>query len=216
MTPDAEQLDVDVGDGLHLHVTRSGFGPPLVVLHGFTGSSETWMPLRTALDDRHTIIAVDMPGHGHSSAPDDPARYALSRFSNDLARTLDMLGLERVALLGYSMGGRAALGFALAHPSRIAALVLESTLPGIADSAERAARVAADHDLADSIVRDGIAAFVDRWERLPLWASQATLPEDTRTRLRAQRLANRPDGLANSLRGAGAGANQAATDRLAE
>lgn len=203
--PAVERRDVDVGGGLRLHVARAGTGPPLLLLHGFTGAGGSWAPLLPALAARHTTLAVDLPGHGRSAAPHEPARYALPRLADDLAAVLDALGVDRAAVLGYSLGGRAALRLALAHPARVAALVLVGASPGIADAAERAARVAADAALADAIERDGVAAFVDRWERLPLWASQAALPDAVRDRLRAQRLANVAHGLANSLRGAGAG-----------
>lgn len=216
MTRNAEQLDIDAGDGLRLHVARSGTGAPLVLLHGFTGSADTWAPLRASLDEHFTTLAVDLPGHGHSDSPADQARFALSRFADDLDHILDILGIDRVAMLGYSMGGRAALHFALRHAARVAALVLESTSPGIADPTERAERVVSDMALADAIESDGVTAFVDRWERLPLWASQASLPAEARARLRAQRLANQPSGLANSLRGAGAGVEPTVIDRLTE
>jgi 2-succinyl-6-hydroxy-2,4-cyclohexadiene-1-carboxylate synthase len=209
-----DERTIDVGDGLRLHVARSGSGPPLVLLHGFTGSAETWAPLRAALGAAHTAIAVDLPGHGRSTAPGDPSRYELRRFADDLARVLDALAIERVALLGYSMGGRAALRFALRHPERVAALILESASPGIADPAQRADRLTVDRELADTIERDGIDAFVTRWERLPLWESQRALPDAVRASVRAQRVANRPDGLANSLRGAGAGIDEPVLDRL--
>jgi 2-succinyl-6-hydroxy-2,4-cyclohexadiene-1-carboxylate synthase len=210
-----ESLDVEVGGGLHLHVERTGDGPPLLLLHGFTGSAESWAPLRATLAGRWTTVAVDLPGHGRSSAPDRPARYALPRVADDLAVLLDALHVERAAVLGYSMGGRTALHFALRHPARVAALVLESASPGASDAAERAARLASDAALADAVERDGVEAFVDRWERLPLWASQAALPPDVRGRLRAARLANRARGLANSLRGAGAAADPLPLGRLA-
>lgn len=216
MTGNAEELDIDVGGELRLHVVRSGTGPPLVLLHGFTGSTETWTPLCAALDTRFTTIAVDLPGHGRSSVPTDPARFALTRFADDLRRVLDILGVTRAAVLGYSLGGRAALRFALRHPARIAALILESASPGIADPVERAERIASDLALADSIEADGVAAFVGRWERLPLWASQPAAPDEARARLRAQRLGNRADGLANSLRGAGTGAEPTVIGQLTE
>jgi 2-succinyl-6-hydroxy-2,4-cyclohexadiene-1-carboxylate synthase len=202
------------GDGLALHVTRDGAGPPLVLLHGFTGSAASWAPLAPSLGARYTTLAVDLPGHGESTAPADPARYALDRLAGDLLGLLDALGLDRVAVLGYSMGGRAALHFALAHPDRVAGLVLESASPGIESDAERAERVASDAALADEIERDGVEAFVMRWEWLALWASQASLPAEVRQRLRTQRLANSARGLANSLRGSGAGADRPVLDRL--
>lgn len=207
-------LDVEVGDGLTVHVERDGSGPPLLLLHGFTGSSITWSTLRAALRDRFELIAIDLPGHGRSSAPTDPARYALPRVADDIAHVLEVLGVQRTAVLGYSMGARTALQLALAHPERVSALVLESASPGISDSTERSARVAADEALAASIERDGVEAFVERWEKLPLWASQATLRPVARARLRAERLAQRPEGLANSLRGAGAGVEPPVTERL--
>lgn len=208
--------DVELDDGLRLHVRSAGHGPPLVLLHGFTGSTETWAPFEAAFGARVTTIAVDLPGHGRSSAPADPARYALPRFASDLARVLDALAVTRAAVLGYSLGGRAALHFALRHPDRVAALILESASPGIGEERERAERAAADAALAEAIERDGVPAFVDRWEQLPLWASQAALPRSTRAALRAQRLRNDARGLANSLRGAGAGAAPSVAHRLHE
>ena len=201
-------------DGLRYHVDFAGRGPPLLLLHGFTGSTASWEPVRGAFARSYATIAVDLPGHGRSGSPDDVARYHLDRFADDLARILTELGTERVAVLGYSLGGRAALRFALRHPSRVAAVVLESTSAGITEEAERAARLVSDAELADSIERDGLVAFVDRWERLPLWASQASLPAETRERLRAQRLMNDPKGLANSLRGAGAAVDPPVYDRM--
>lgn len=209
--------DIDVGEGLTIHVERDGSGPPLLLLHGFTGSTITWSVLREALRDRFGLIVVDLPGHGRSSAPDDPTRYLLNRTADDLAHVLDVLGVERTAVLGYSMGGRAALQFALAHSERVSALILESTSPGITDPDERKRRIESDSNLAASIARDGIEHFVDMWEKLPLWASQEhTLHPVARARLRAERLAQRPEGLANSLLGAGAAVMSPITDRLGE
>ena len=212
----SERGDFDVGDGLALHVELGGTGPAIVLLHGFTGSVASWSALARRLQPRFTTVLVDLPGHGNSSAPLDAARYALPRFADDLAFLFDALSLDRVAMLGYSLGGRAALHFALRHPSRLSALVLESTSPGIAAESERAERAAADAELASFIEREGIEAFVNRWERLPLWASQAELPGESRSSLRAQRLDNTALGLANSLRGAGAGATEPVSDRLGE
>lgn len=186
------------------------------MLHGFTGSTETWASLRAVAEQTHQVIAIDLPGHGNSSAPNDPACYALTRFADDLSRVLDELSIDRTAVLGYSMGGRAALQFALAHPGRVTGLILESMSPGIVDPSERARRRRSDDALADAIESDGIEAFVNRWERLPIWGSQQSVSAEARDRLRAQRLENRQEGLANSLRGAGAGCDEPVHGRLAE
>ena len=210
----ARTRDVDAGDGLTLRIELSGTGPPLLLLHGFTGSAATWDSLREALDARFTIIAVDLPGHGRSSSPADYARFALHRLADDLASVLDTLGFERAGVLGYSMGGRAALEFALHYPARVAALLLESASPGIEDQHERAARVDSDMALADMIERDGMEAFVQFWEHLPIWSSRASLGVDERAAVRRQRLENDPAGIANSLRGAGAGARPSVIGKL--
>jgi 2-succinyl-6-hydroxy-2,4-cyclohexadiene-1-carboxylate synthase len=207
-------MHIRVND-ITLNVERSGAGRPLLLLHGFTGSATTWSAHLAQLALGFHTIAPDLIGHGRSDAPPDPSRYQMERCVADLLALLDALGVERADVLGYSMGGRVALHLAAAAPARVRALVLESSSPGIADPAERAARIAADEALADAIERDGLAAFVERWERLPLFASQAVLPEVVLERQRAQRLRNDPHGLANSLRGMGAGRQEPLWDRLA-
>lgn len=210
--PDA--LEVDAGEGLRLHVEREGEGPHVLLLHGFTGSGESWRPLRAVLRETYTVCTVDLPGHGKSSAPGDPRRYALDRFATDLCLVLDALGTASAIVLGYSFGGRAALKLALRYPKRVSAMILESASPGLDDVSERDARVKHDEELAELLEHEGIGAFVARWERLPLWASQSALREDVRARVRAVRMAQSPAGLANALRGAGAGMDPAVLDRL--
>ena len=205
---------IDTGDGLRLRVVSSGEGPPVVLLHGFTGSAETWRELRSALEERHAVYAVELPGHGGSRAPDDPSRYALRRFADDLVKVLDALRVERAAVLGYSLGARAALRFALNYGSRVSGLILESGSPGISDERARSERRESDRALADTIEREGVIAFVDRWERSPLWESQEALPDRVKIALRTQRLLNSAKGLANSLRGAGTGEEPSVLDRL--
>jgi 2-succinyl-6-hydroxy-2,4-cyclohexadiene-1-carboxylate synthase len=213
--PGITDLDVHAPDGLRLHLRVAGSGPVVLLLHGFTGSSESWNELSAALHDRFTVAAMDLPGHGHSGAPDDPGRYSLTRLADDVAAVLDALDAPTASVLGYSMGGRAAVRFALAHPDRLDALVLESTSPGITDAEARLERRRADAEVASLLERDGILAFVDQWERMPLWASQSALPKERREALRRQRLAQSARGLALSLKGAGAGNDIAVLDRLA-
>jgi 2-succinyl-6-hydroxy-2,4-cyclohexadiene-1-carboxylate synthase len=181
----------------------------LVLLHGFTGSAASWIDLLPGLlQPGRRLIALDLPGHGYSDAPAQPARYAIERCSADICAALLALGVgaQEAVLLGYSLGGRIALSIACAGFLR--ALILESASPGISDPGERAQRRQSDHLLARRIECVGVEAFVTEWERLPLFASQSNLPQAVREALRAQRLRNRAPGLANSLRGAGAGAQQ--------
>lgn len=188
--------------------------PALLLLHGFTGSSANWLPHIPALSEGQYVLAPDVLGHGRSASPLDSARYQMSAVAADLIALLDELGIGQTDLLGYSMGGRLALYTAVHYPQRVRRLVLESSSPGLAHAAARAARRQQDEALADWIETHGMAAFVDRWEALPLWESQKALPPEQRAALRARRLQNNPAGLANSLRGMGTGAQPALWQRL--
>jgi 2-succinyl-6-hydroxy-2,4-cyclohexadiene-1-carboxylate synthase len=176
---------------------------PIFLLHGFTGSSESWTNLLPRF--ARPALAPDLLGHGQSDAPDDPVRYAMDTVATDLAALIERLVDRPVHLLGYSMGGRLALYFALTHPHLLRTLMLESASPGLADATAQSERRLADNALADAIEANGIEAFVARWEAVPLFASQQSLEARTRQQLRAQRLDNRAHGLANSLRGMGTG-----------
>jgi len=190
---------------VQINVETAGAGDALVLLHGFTGSAAMWEPHTRGLAQRFFTVAIDHMGHGESDAPADPKRYGVGFAVEDILSVLDHLKIHRASVLGYSMGGRVALALAIIAPERLSALILESASPGLRDAGARRARAAQDAALAEVIERDGIEGFVNRWERLPLFASQARLPEDVRARLRAQRLQNTPTGLANSLRGLGQG-----------
>lgn len=206
--------------GVRLHARldapERGEGDPVVVLHGFTGSTESMEGVAAPLARRRRVVRLDLVGHGRSDAPTDPACYAMAACCAQVRAAIAQLGLERPHLLGYSMGGRVALACAVDAPGRFASLIAVGATAGLADPALRDARVAADEALAERIERDGLERFVDDWMALPLFASQARLGPDALARARAQRLRNRRHGLANSLRGMGAGAQPPLHDRLDE
>jgi 2-succinyl-6-hydroxy-2,4-cyclohexadiene-1-carboxylate synthase len=205
-------------NGIRLGIEQRGGhsrGPTLVMLHGFTGSAAGWgSHLDTLAAYGLHVIALDLPGHGQSDAPADAQRYAIEYCQQDILAALQELGVSRgeATLLGYSMGGRIALYTAFSGFFR--ALILESASPGLADPAEREQRRISDEALAASIERDGVPAFIDRWEKLPLFANQSTLPLEARKALRRQRLHNRASGLAQSLRGVGTGTQPSLHARL--
>lgn len=199
---------------LAYHIEIDGSGPPLLLLHGFTGSTQNWQALVPALGKTHTVIRVDLPGHGRTALPEDPARYAMPSVAQDLAQLLVDLQVASAQVWGYSMGARLALYLALDYPDRVNRLILESGSPGLATEDERALRRASDEALAQCIEQDGTAAFVREWESLPMWASQSQLPAAQRQRLHELRLQNSPLGLANSLRYMGAGAQPSLWPRL--
>ncbi len=211
---------VELRDGLTLRVDRRGppERPPVLLLHGFTGSVAAWRePILTGLAGAgFRVIAPDLPGHGRSDAPEDPERYRMGRLLDDLAEVLDRLGVERCPWVGYSMGGRVALGGAVLRPDRVEGLVLESASPGLTTAAERAERRRDDEALARRIEEEGIEAFVDYWMDLPLFDSQASLADPVLEEARARRLAQRPRGLAAFLRGLGTGSQPSFWERLGD
>lgn len=197
-------MDVKVND-LQIHVEVEGSGPPLVVLHGFTGSAENWQPFFSSWSRQYRVIAPDLIGHGRTAAPADACRYTMDKAADDLAELLNQLDVQAAHVIGYSMGGRLALTFAVRHPDRINALMLESSSPGLQEEQERKERIVRDEALADRIEKLGVKAFVEEWEKIPLFATQS---EAARRNLKKQRLNNREAGLAGSLRGMGTGAQK--------
>jgi pimeloyl-ACP methyl ester carboxylesterase len=91
-----------------LSFDRVGDGPPLLLLHGTTSSRNIWAPLLGAFAAVADVVAVDLPGHGDSPA----TAFTPDGWAREVARLLDGLGLERVAILGHSAGGWTALELA--------------------------------------------------------------------------------------------------------
>jgi 2-succinyl-6-hydroxy-2,4-cyclohexadiene-1-carboxylate synthase len=180
--------------------------PTLVLLHGFTHTGASWSPVSSELGERYTALAPDIRGHGSAS---DHEPVTLEAVIGDL----ELASPARFTLAGYSMGGRIAVHFALARPTRVEQLILIGASPGIADPAERDERRRGDDGLADGIERSEIAEFAARWESIQVLAGQ---PPNVLAAVRADRLRNTPAGLARALRGLGTGALPSTWDRLPE
>lgn len=197
-------------------VTERGTGEPLLLLlHGFTGAAASWDGHLDVFAAGRRVLAPDLPGHGATPATATPGAMTVEATADALATLLADLDAAPADVLGYSMGARLALRLAVTRPDAVGRLVLESPSAGIVDPVDRAARRAADEDLAARIERDGIASFVTAWERTPVFASHAALAPGVAARQRAIRLASDPRGLARSLRAAGQGAMEPLHDRLA-
>lgn len=149
--------------------------PGLVFLHGFLGRGADWLPIASAFADRYNCILPDLPGHGANItlAPETPLDYAF--FAQDLLAALP--DSRPIHLLGYSMGGRAALYFALRYPERVQTLILESVNPGISDPVARVERARLDDAWAAKIRAHGLPAFIDEWYSQPLFRSLHRQPE---------------------------------------
>jgi 2-succinyl-6-hydroxy-2,4-cyclohexadiene-1-carboxylate synthase len=195
---------------LHFEGTALSHGDPLCFLHGFMGSGSDWAHVRSGLGDTTGHLAADLPGHGASvDRPDHD--YSVEGAAQALADTLDHAGIDRCRLVGYSMGGRVALHFALTQPDRVERLVLESTSPGISDDDTRARRRRRDARRAEQI-RSDLAAFLEDWYRQPLFASLER--HDLVEEMVARRRENVPGELAKAVRGLSPGRQVPLWDRL--
>ena len=199
---------------LQLATTVAGSGAPVIVIHGFTGSAAAMAPLVDRLEG-YRRVAVDLVGHGRSPSPPDLPPYSLEATAESLAELAAAAPDGPCHVVGYSMGGRAALALARSHPEVCRSLSLISATAGLADAGERAQRREADADLADRIGQHGLTRFVDDWVALPMWHTlRARLdPDEWDASIRQRRQSN-PAGLANSLRAAGTGSMTPLWDQL--
>ncbi|MBC1444947.1 2-succinyl-6-hydroxy-2,4-cyclohexadiene-1-carboxylate synthase [Listeria welshimeri] len=204
------------GQTYYVTNTINGEKPVLLMLHGFTGSNKTFQESITHLEKHFSIVAPDLLGHGKTDSPDEIARYSIERIVEDLVTILQELKIMQCFVLGYSMGGRVATAFASAHPEMVRGLILVSSSPGLAQKDLQESRVQADNRLADMLESEGIRSFVDYWEKLALFASQEVLSDELKKRIRLERLAQNPNGLAMSLRGMGTGKQPSYWNHLAD
>jgi 2-succinyl-6-hydroxy-2,4-cyclohexadiene-1-carboxylate synthase len=185
-----------------LHAEARGHGPRLALAHGFTQTGQVWGAMDHDLARDHRILAVDMPGHGRSSA-----------VAVDLVGGATLLGHAGgpATYLGYSMGARFCLHLALAWPELVQHLVLISGTAGIDDPDERRQRRLTDEARADQLDPPAgstgqplpVATFIRQWLDGPLFAGIPPEADGFE-----QRVANTGPGLASSLRLAGTGTQE--------
>ena len=185
-----------------------GSGPPLVLLHGFTQTGRLWGPFGDRLESTHTLVAVDLPGHGDSAS----VRADLPTTAGLVADAVgEVVGATPCGLLGYSLGARVALHVGLGARLALRHLVLIGGTAGIEDPAARERRRHADETQADELEGSGdVEAFLTAWLGSPMFARLASAGRAERT----ERLRNTAAGLASSLRSCGAGAQEPLWDRL--
>lgn len=124
---DIHTLELDLGD-LRIHCDESGQGDrPLVLLHGLTGHRKDFDDVLPRLAVHGRTLAPDLRGHGDSSRDHTPRGYDFETMIDDVRHLLDKLEVDQMDLLGHSFGGMLALRFTLAHPERVASLILMST-----------------------------------------------------------------------------------------
>jgi len=177
-----------------LHARVVGSGQAMLFLHGFPLNSRMWEPQIRVLRERARVIAPDFPGFGLSGPP--LVEPSLDRYAREVISLLDQLHVERVVVVGLSMGGYVA--FRLAEPlgARLVGLVLADTR-ATPDSADAAA---ARHELAAEVEAEGVEAAASEFLPKLLGATTLRTQPQLVDRVRAIMLENTVPGVAGALR----------------
>ena len=179
-------------DGVRIHYSDNGDGEAVVLLHGLLGNAEQWQGVSTALlDAGYRVVAIDARGHGQSDKPVETDQYGVPMVE-DVGRLLDHLGLDRVHLVGYSMGGLVTNRFRADHPKRL----LSATMGGFG-------WMNPDSPLADTTALAESLAGADLGPLIAaLTPGAPAMPEQQRTAMNAMIFAtNDPRAIAAAVRG---------------
>lgn len=174
----------------------------VILLHGFMGSGAIFEELSLELAHDARVIALDLLGHGSSEGAEMHYRFSTNEQVADLRTFIERMNDRPVILMGYSMGARLALSFAVKYPQLLAGLILESGSFGIEDPTEAQTRQSLDGHRADEI-QANFNDFLARWNAMPLFQSlhSKALPSEYATIQKFQD----PFWMANSLLGFGTG-----------
>lgn len=184
--------------GIHYHLLSRPDQPTLIFLHGFLGRSDDWESITSKLSDIFGILTIDLPGHGQSLST-DADDYSIENCAKNIIDLCDQLQLERLILVGYSMGGRLSLYLLTHYPGRFERAVIESATPGLKTDSERQTRIAHDNALAEKLEQTDLESWLGQWYAQPLFDSltgNATLLKQ----VMVDRLKNDRSGLTLSLK----------------
>ena len=115
---------VNVGAG-QVHFRHAGSGPPVVVLHDSPHSSVLHLPLLDYLSDQFTVLALDTPGYGNSTALPREPRPEIPDFGDALAECIAALGIVRCPVYGFHTSSKITLDFAAKHPERVSVAIMD-------------------------------------------------------------------------------------------
>jgi 2-succinyl-6-hydroxy-2,4-cyclohexadiene-1-carboxylate synthase len=177
----------------------------LFFLHGFANDSHDWDEVISLLSNNFNWVKLDLPGFGKSDAPEDVSIYSTEFMVELLDDLIKYLTVDKINLIGYSMGGRLALSYAVKYINKLDSLILESTSPGLKTEGEREIRIKSDEVLAEYIQNNSINDFVNYWKNLPLFHSQKNLSEEKKSIIHNRMLELNKIGLIKSLKGFGTG-----------
>jgi 2-succinyl-6-hydroxy-2,4-cyclohexadiene-1-carboxylate synthase len=177
----------------------------IIFLHGFTGSASDWENVFRFIPANIFCVAIDLPGHGESSSPEELKYYSLDWICRMIEFVSGKMEFEKFCLCGYSMGGRAALNYSVNYPERVEKLILESATAGIESETDRKTRINSDNMLCSIIENQGVRAFIDYWMNLDMFADLKDIDEESYLLMINRKKKNSSQGLINSLRAFGTG-----------
>jgi len=122
--PLIEQREI-ILHGHRVTYRAGGSGPLLVLVHGIAGTADVWREVLPELAEKHSVIALDLLGHGESAKP--RGDYSLGAYASGLRDLIVALGYERATLIGHSLGGGVAMQFSYQFPERCERLALVSS-----------------------------------------------------------------------------------------
>lgn len=171
-SPASEERYFESG-GVPIRFLEEGDGPPVVLIHGFTSSSESWTEIGVVprLSGGFRTIAIDCRGHGRSGRPHEPSAYGM-HMVHDVVAGLDALDVEDAHLVGYSMGAEIALRTTVAYPQRVRSLVIGGSGWSEAHESETYRRI------GESLRDDGSIGPAVRWTNAHSPAGPFTPPTD--------------------------------------
>src|ERR1700730_7373478 len=149
-------------NGIEIDYEVSGGGPSVLLSHGYSATRRMWDGQHRALGDAYQVISWSMRGHGQTESPTDPSRYSADLTIADMEALLRHLGIERAVIGGLSLGGYASLGFYLAHPDMVRALVICDSGPGYRNAEARTAWNQRAHERAVELESRGLDVLSGR------------------------------------------------------
>jgi 3-oxoadipate enol-lactonase len=179
-------------------------GSPVVLIHGYTGNIRNWaFTVKALVKAGYRTLSADNPGHGDSSAPEDPASYTMAAMADLHHALAKQLGFAPAVVMGHSMGGAIAEEYAIRHPEDVSALVLvDSAGGGPRDDQAMMRMMEATMEEARKVAfEDGMAALWDRQVERGFRVLPPNLTPEVREFLRQEFARTSPTGYFNCARG---------------
>ena len=169
----SEWLDVDWQDHLRwvnvqdrwMNVVDIGSGPPVIFIHGLSGCWQNWLEQIPLFARDHRVIAVDLPGFGHSEMPVES--ISISGYADAIDELMEKLDIDAARIVGNSMGGFIGAEIAIEHPARIERLVLVAAA-GLSIESIRTERTKGVRHRAENLIFFSLAHVVSRSHQVAL------------------------------------------------